>query len=184
MPASFLRNGIKMKRIDLEKVDSTNKYLKKIDIDDSVIVFCKEQTNGYGQYQRTWYSKKDCSLAFSYKYNSNSLPIIKEDFVYKIASKFSKMIDSYFNIKTSIKLPNDIYLNGKKLCGVLVETKISNGQLEKVIIGIGININNEDFNEEIKDVATSIYLNTKQKYDIDEFKNYLYNNFENAIIKE
>ncbi len=171
-----------MKIIYLEEVDSTNRYLKNMEFDDSVLVFCEKQTNGYGQYERSWYKDEKDSIAFSYKYNS--LFLIDETYIKKITQRFSELINSYFGINTYVKIPNDIYFNDKKLCGVLVETKYFNDKLESIIIGIGLNINNEKFPEEIKEIATSIYMETKRRYSINDFRNYLCKYFEDKIIKE
>ena len=172
-----------MKIINLEEIDSTQKYLKNIDIDDSVIAFCEKQTSAYGQYNRVWYTSND-SLAFSYKYNSKKLIKVDEESIKKITLNFSKLINDYFNVESYLKLPNDIYLNQKKLCGILIETKYFNHKITSIIIGIGLNINNEMFPVEIKDIATSIYLETNKKYDINDFKDYLCTYFEDQIIKE
>ena len=69
-----------------------------------------------------------------------------------------------FGLKTQIKWPNDIILNGKKICGILTEMS---GQLQKVdfvVVGIGINVNVINFPDEIKDKATSIFIETGEKF--------------------
>lgn len=172
-----------MKIVFLKKVDSTQKYLKNINIDDSVLVFCDQQTQAYGQYNRTWHTSHD-GVAFSYKFNTNRLIKIDETFLKKITLAFSKLINNYFNVASYIKLPNDIYVNNKKLCGLLVETNYIDQQITSIIIGIGLNINNEIFPKEIKDIATSIYLETGKKYNITDFQDYLCRYFEDLIIKE
>lgn len=173
-----------MKIINLDIVDSTNKYLKELDIsEESILLFARKQTNGYGQFNRIWYSDDKC-ITFSYKFSINNLKQIDEEYVKKITYKFSSLINDYFNVDTYIKYPNDIFLNGKKICGVLVETRYCQDRLNDIVIGIGLNINNEYFLNEIENLATSIYKETGIKNDINIFKEYLGEYFESKIIKE
>ena len=173
-----------MKIIELTEIDSTNEYLKRINEEESILVFTKKQKNGHGQYERKWYSNSKDSITFSYKYNNQELKPIDEDHLKRITERFSLLLNNYFNINSYIKLPNDIYLNQKKLCGILIETTYLETKLTKIIIGIGLNINNLKFPKYLEDIATSIYLETNKKYNIKDFKKYLIDNFENKIIKE
>lgn len=174
-----------MKIINLDVVDSTNKYLKELDIgNESVLLFARKQTDGYGQFKRIWYSDDNNCITFSYKFSVKDLKQIDEEYVKKITYKFSGLINDYFNIDTYIKYPNDIFLNGKKICGVLVETRYCQDKLNDIVVGIGLNINNECFPSEIENIATSIYKETGIKNDINIFKEYLGEYFESKIIKE
>ena len=75
-------------------------------------------------------------------------------------------MSSKFDLSFEIKLPNDILCNGKKICGILCESSIINDKVNYLIIGIGLNVNQTNFNEEIKDIATS--LKNELGYDIDK----------------
>lgn len=75
------------------------------------------------------------------------------------------MINNLFNINTYIKKPNDIFYNNKKIGGILIETKYNLNNLEYIIIGIGLNINQEKFPVELKNIATSLFIETKIKFD-------------------
>ena len=88
-------------------------------------------------------------------------------------------------MNTYIKKPNDIYINNKKLAGILIETKYLENKLLYVIIGIGININQKKFPKEIKTTATSIFLETGKTFDVYEVLNYINDNFyKEFILKE
>ena len=70
----------------------------------------------------------------------------------------TKGIEHMVDLPVQIKWPNDIVINGKKVCGILTEMSAQMDYVNYIVIGIGINVGNEEFPEEIKDVATSIYL--------------------------
>ena len=69
------------------------------------------------------------------------------------------------DIEVSIKWPNDVVVSRKKICGILTEMGLENGRIREVVIGDGINVNLEEFPDELKDKATSLYLETGKKYD-------------------
>ena len=69
------------------------------------------------------------------------------------------------DIEVSIKWPNDVVVSRKKICGILTEMGLENGKIREVIIGDGVNVNLEEFPDELKDKATSLYLETGKKYD-------------------
>ena len=69
------------------------------------------------------------------------------------------------DIEVSIKWPNDVVVSRKKICGILTEMGLEKGRIREVVIGDGINVNLEEFPDELKDKATSLYLETGKKYD-------------------
>ena len=69
------------------------------------------------------------------------------------------------DVEVSIKWPNDVVVSRKKICGILTEMGLENGKIREVIIGIGINVNLEEIQDDLKDKATSLYLETGKKYD-------------------
>ena len=76
-----------------------------------------------------------------------------------------RAIKKVCGVSPKIKWVNDVYLNGKKVCGILTESLISEGKAEYIILGIGINVNGAEFPEDIKDIATSIEKETLKKQD-------------------
>ena len=162
---AFLGSERMQKVVILDRVDSTNKYLKDMAFSgaqDGQVVIADEQTMGRGRMGRNFKKKKNKGLYFSY--------LIKPD----IASADAVSITAWAAVATlraisrvtgftpGIKWVNDLVANCRKLCGILTETSIESetGRIDYIIIGIGININNEasDFPKEIKDIATSIAL--------------------------
>lgn len=150
-----------MKFLKLDEIDSTNNYMKKnIDKFSSYdIVSAKNQTSGRGRRGNTWVSSKGMAL-FSFLLKTDKKLDINEytklPLIAGIAtlSAMKKIEENDYKYKWT----NDIYLEEKKLSGILVE-KVEND----FVIGIGINVNNQ-IPEEIKDIAVSL----KNKHDIDK----------------
>jgi len=152
-----------MKRINIQTVDSTNKFAKEIlcDIKENTIVVANNQTKGCGTNNRKWYSDEDsiiCSFIIKNKKR------IRPDYSYKIGIIVSNVINNLYKIDTYVNKPNDIYFNGKKIGGILIETQYFLDKLDHVIIGIGLNINQNVLPNEIKTTATSLSIETGDKY--------------------
>jgi len=177
------------KLISFDELDSTNKYIKNNlgALESGTIITAKNQTNGYGRKGRVWFNDKDKSLTFSMLVKQN----LREDLglITQLAAvSVLKTLEQY-NINVSIKWPNDILINNKKICGILVENIISDDSVS-VIIGIGININNKEFDKSIIDKATSLYLETNHRFDVLNIQNvllekleYYYNQYLNNNIE-
>ncbi len=153
----------------LKEVDSTSLYLCSISklnkIQEGTVVWTERQTNGRGQQGNIWYAKEGESLTFSFIIYPNFLQIEEQFYLSKV---FSIAVCNYFlkifNLKTQIKWPNDILLNGSKICGILIENSVSVNSLKQSVVGIGININNMIFPSELK--ATSVFKQKTNRYDI------------------
>ena len=138
--------------IELDVVDSTNNYIRSHldELDNYSLVTAKHQTKGKGRITRSWYDDRN-SLT-----SSVLIKDVKGDprHLSLIASYAVFMALKEMNIDTLIKWPNDIYLNDKKLCGILIETIVKDSI--DAIIGFGINTNTKSFPESL--IATSILL--------------------------
>ena len=88
-----------------------------------------------------------------------------EGITLEIAKWIQETIQELYNYKLSIKPPNDLYLNGKKICGILTQTMSIGEKVEALIIGIGFNVNENNFNEETKDIATSLSREYKKEFE-------------------
>lgn len=147
----------------LEKIDSTNDYLKeKIDKKNWEIIMAKEQTAGKGRRGKVWNSNKGGAwFSFCFegdKYLSKNeygkIPLIAGLAVAKVLKGIEKL-------NYEIKWPNDIYVESKKLAGILLE---KSGDF--FIVGIGININNIDFGE-FENIAISLNKISNKIYNIE-----------------
>ena len=146
-----------------DTISSTNDYLlrkEKNKNKDIKICIAEEQTKGRGRRGKSWISPKFKNIYFSL----NSF-LKKEDLSglsIAVALSVSKVLTK-INVMSLIKWPNDLLVGNKKICGILIETaKV--GELTKVVIGIGINVNME-YSELIDQEWTSIKLEKKQLVD-------------------
>ncbi|MBN1149660.1 biotin--[acetyl-CoA-carboxylase] ligase [candidate division WOR-3 bacterium] len=166
-------NDRALKIVYLESVDSTNTYASDRieDEENEYLVIADRQTYGKGQKGNTWESPPEVGLYFSLLLH----PHIKANSLMTIPRTWGKMvantIETIANIRTSIKEPNDVLVGGKKIAGILIENKIYGDICKTLIAGIGVNINNstEDFSQEIRDFATSLYIETGKKESRSDF---------------
>ena len=144
-------------------ITSTNDYVKNyLGLNNKIIALSEIQTKGRGRSNNIWYSPKGgiwLSIGFLCNIDAIELstPIIKH---------INEFLLQYVN--SEIKPPNDILINSKKLCGLLVETETKQNKIKKVIIGIGINYNN-NIPEEISEIATNLKSHNQGLPDIYNF---------------
>jgi BirA family biotin operon repressor/biotin-[acetyl-CoA-carboxylase] ligase len=115
---------------------------------NGLIVITNEQTAGRGQQGNSWLSKADSNLTFSVIFFPEKLHL-KDSFYLNIVSSLSiaKTVDELVpeNI-VKVKWPNDILLNNKKVCGILIENMLRGEHIHAVVMGIGVNVNHSDGN--------------------------------------
>lgn len=147
------------KVVHYEEVDSTNTVAKRLGKEPGnhgVLVLANSQSAGRGRLGREWDSPKNegiwMSLILKPQINIRNASMI----TLIAALAVNKGIKDITGLNSSIKWPNDIVINGKKACGILTEMSTSKDILECIVVGIGINVSNEIFDEEIKEKATSL----------------------------
>jgi birA, biotin-[acetyl-CoA-carboxylase] ligase region len=141
--------------IHLKECFSTNDEISSLLYDDeSTAVFTFNQTKGRGQYGNIWKVMPNENLAYSLAIKTSKINISDISLNYYTAIIVRDFLDNLTKETTKIKWPNDIILNGKKVCGILIEKKKINND-EFYIIGIGINVLQTDFTNLPK--AGSIY---------------------------
>ncbi len=140
------------------ELPSTNSYLKKLDhsgFGHGTVLLTDHQTEGRGQYDRSWKSEKFKNLTFTIAFkptSGNRLPLLTLCFALGIVKTLDRM-----NIEGSeIKWPNDILINGKKIGGLLTESVFLGQKPDRVLVGIGINVNQKKFEGSISTEATSL----------------------------
>ena len=154
-----------MKILEFEKLESTQKKAKEIaeKAEPWTVVIAKEQTAGYGRKGNFWYSPKG-GLYFSIILPKTKIEDLQ---ILTILAAFSvaKILKEDFKFEPFIKLPNDVYVNGKKICGILTENVIFGKEIKNSIVGIGLNTNIEKFPKDLENIATSVKIELKKEVD-------------------
>ena len=136
-----------------------------------------------GTHGRKWYTDEANNIAFSFFVEMNCNIKKLDKFTTEIAETLLEIFFNEYNIKLQIKEPNDIVYNGKKIGGILTETKCQGEIVKYIVVGVGINTNQEKFANEIKEIATSIKNEFKIEVDNSKIISKFCNLIEQKIIK-
>ena len=145
----------------LSEIDSTNQEAKRIALtntDCEGIVIAEKQTLGKGRLGRVWTSEKKAGLWMSLLLRPNVLPDAASSITLVAATAMCEAIEKITGLSVGIKWPNDLVINGKKVCGILTEMSAELNQLHYVVLGIGVNLKQTAFDAELKEKATSLLL--------------------------
>ena len=145
----------------LERVDSTNDEARRhiSEIDNLSVVSALEQTKGRGQQGNRWSSQPGENLTFSlvvkdFRIKANEQSAISQTTALSLVDLLSR-----HEIKARIKWPNDTYAGDEKICGILIENSLKGSEIDWSIIGIGLNVNQTAFPEDLPN-PTSMKLCT------------------------
>lgn len=144
-----------------EELDSTNNRAKRLGEEgapDGTLVTADYQTAGKGRRGRGWVSERGTGIWMSLLLRPGIPPSSASMLTLVAAMAVVTGIQEATGLDTGIKWPNDIVMNGKKICGILTEMSAELDNIHYVVIGIGINANIREFPEEIREKATSLYL--------------------------
>ena len=150
-----------------KEIDSTNEWCKRLSKEDAVhgtLAVAEFQSAGKGRLGRRWVVPEGNSIMMSI--------LLRPDFEPRFASMLTLVMGlsvaqavKELGVDVSIKWPNDVVVSRKKICGILTEMGLEDGKIREVVIGVGINVNLAEIQEELKDKATSLYLETGKTYD-------------------
>ena len=147
-----------------ESLDSTNQKARELAEEGypaGTLVIADNQTAGRGRRGRNWDSRAGMGIFMSLVLKPQISPDKASMLTLLSALAVSKGISKITEEKAQIKWPNDLVLHGRKICGILTEMS---PKLDYVIVGIGINVHNKDFPEEIAQMAGSLYTETGKHY--------------------
>ena len=163
-----LKDGLRTKYIGqkifaFDEIGSTNEQAKKQAGSGAIngsLFIADRQLCGRGRLNKQWLSLANVGVWMSILLMPDVLPskIMQISLISGIV--ICKVIKNQTGLNAQIKWPNDIIINGKKVCGILTEMVTEEQRISFVVNGIGINVNTNEFPEEIKDIATSLYLET------------------------
>ncbi len=144
-----------------EETDSTNEELHRLALGragQGTVVSAKRQTAGKGRRGREWESTEEDNIYMSVllrpEFDTEKAPMLTIIMAYSAAL----VLERYGFDRVQIKWPNDLILSGKKVCGILTEMHLRETEIDHVIVGVGINVNQKNFSEKLLDKATSLFL--------------------------
>ena len=140
-----------IKQIRLQETDSTNLYLKNYLLNNSeeaVVAIAEYQSAGRGQGTHTWESEPGKNLLFSILVQPRWIPVSKQ-FLLSMAGAIAlkDALDTYTDGIT-LKWPNDVYWNDRKISGTLIETTVGTQGIKRCVFGIGLNVNQQEFHSD------------------------------------
>ncbi len=138
---------------------------------EGTLVIAEKQQQGRGRLSRQWDSPFNRGLWFSIILRPG-LPASKAGLIPYLGSvSVAEAMEKLYQLKPNLKWPNDVLINGKKMCGILSEAEFKNGKIDFIILGIGINANQKekDWTPELKDIATSLRIELEKRVDRAEF---------------
>ncbi len=151
------------KAVTYDTIDSTNtkaKQLAEAGEPEGILLVADEQTNGKGRRGRKWCSKKGANIFMTLLIRPKTEPKHLSGITLLAAMSVAGAIKDVCGADTKIKWPNDIVLEKKKICGILTEMSSEMNYVNYAVIGIGINVNDDDIPDELRKNASSIYLET------------------------
>lgn len=169
-----LRNELRTKwlgqgdRLKFYKIiDSTNEEAKRLFEKEGrggILFAADSQSAGKGRRGRVWQSSLSTTIAMSYLLTPEFSADRASMLTLVMALAAAKGIKKACGLETKIKWPNDIVINGKKISGILTELSAEKNEIRYCIIGTGINVSVTDFPSEIKETATSLYLESGKRF--------------------
>jgi len=178
----FLGHQIKY----LSEVGSTNVYLREMAseqlVSEGYVVVAENQIHGKGRKSKEWKSEPGQNLTFSVLLR----PQLHVSDQFHLSQLVSLSVCDALRLiqpcEVSIKWPNDIFISGKKVCGLLIENTLKGSQIRTSIIGIGLNVNQIDFGSDLPN-ATSLRLNSNISYNLKEVLNVVLKCIENRYMQ-
>jgi BirA family transcriptional regulator, biotin operon repressor / biotin---[acetyl-CoA-carboxylase] ligase len=159
--------------IKLQSVDSTNNYaamlLKGPKLPNGTVILTQEQTNGKGQRGNEWHALPGLNITTSIIVFPVKMNLSDQFYISMLTSLALVDLLALYRIKATIKWPNDIYVNQSKIAGILIENSVLENNLKNSIIGIGMNVNQVEFETNL--YATSVAMETGETIALDGFFN-------------
>jgi BirA family transcriptional regulator, biotin operon repressor / biotin---[acetyl-CoA-carboxylase] ligase len=144
-------------------VDSTNSFAGRLithrrRIPEGTVIIAESQTAGRGRLGRSWYSEREAGIYFSLMLFPETPPSLAPLFTLGTAVAMHNAVERYSGLDIDIKWPNDLLIGGKKFCGILSEIQAEVDLVKTMIIGVGLNANQERLPEDIAGRATSLRI--------------------------
>lgn len=160
------------KKIEYYKeIESTHLYAKTIaenEENNGKVLLAEVQTGGIGTKGRRWYTGEGKNLAVTIILHPKVKVGKLDNLTVEIAKKIKEAIYELYGYELKIKKPNDLMFNNKKICGILTEIHTQGEKIKYLLISFGFNVNEDEFSEETKDIATSLKNETQKEFNREE----------------
>jgi len=165
--AELGESGIGHSIVHYFRTDSTNSTALNLAQQGAVhgtVVVAEEQTAGRGRLGRSWYSEKSSGIYASVILRPPFSPAAAPILTLLAGAAAAQALNKVTGLNVDIRWPNDLLVNGKKVCGILTEMNAELGRLHVVVLGIGINVNHTVMPAEIEPVATSLRIESRRTW--------------------
>ena len=151
-----------------KETSSTNidcKQLAGAGAPHGMLAVAEEQVSGRGRRGRSWQSPAGTSVYMSLLCRPDFPPDKAPMLTLVMGLSVAEAVGRYTGLPARIKWPNDVVVNGKKICGILTEMEmgLETKEIQYLVIGVGINVGNREFPEQLQGIATSLYLESEEK---------------------
>lgn len=147
------------------KVDSTNRVALELGHEDEPhgsLVIAEEQSAGRGRTGRIWHSEKSSGIYMSMLLRPPLTPVQAPALTLTAGLAVRDAVAEQIGVEPDLRWPNDVLLNGKKVCGILTEMYAEPDRIRFVVVGIGFNVNHAKLPAELASIATSLRIETGQ----------------------
>ena len=166
-----IKNGLNTKFIGQNihweyEVNSTNTLALKLAEEgapEGTLVVCESQKHGRGRLGRDWISQPETGIYMSLILRPTFVPMKAQCITFISAIALTETLQEMFGLDAKIKWPNDVMIHGKKTAGILTELRAEMESIHYIIVGIGINANNNRFPKDLRNKVTSLSLEMKEK---------------------
>lgn len=169
-----------------EQINSTQEKAKKMlceNIENGSLIIADSQTNGIGTKGRNWYSGDYKNILMTMVIYPNCNIQNLNGLTMQIAKSMKDTIKELYDIQINIKEPNDLMLRDKKIAGILTQSATYKELAKYILIGIGFNVNEVDFSDEIANIATSLKKEYLRDFEREEIIVRFIEKFEKYLIK-
>lgn len=181
---AFLTTSVFGKQIQfLEKTVSTNNHAFSLAFKgatEGTAVLADCQTGGKGRMSRSWFSPPGKNIYTTVILRPEMDPALSPQVTLVAGVAVAELLDKYCPGKVTLKWPNDVLIGGRKVCGILAESRSSAVKIEYIVVGIGININMQEneLDESLRQIATSLKIETGKEFIREEVAARLYESLE------
>lgn len=170
-----------------KEIESTQEFVKsriQEGFQNGTIVITDYQTQGIGTKGRKWYTSKEANITMTMVINPNCIIQQLEGLTLQIAEAIVEAIEELYQINLQIKEPNDVLLKGKKIAGILTQVSTCQNKVQYISIGIGFNVNELNFSEETRQIATSLKLEYGREFSREDIIINFIEKFESVLINK